>query len=308
MKNILITGGAGFIGSSLARALIEKGDNFVQIVDNLSTGNIDNLPKNCNFILCDINNYSEISSVMKEKAFDVVFHYAALVGVQRTQESPLKVLNDINGRKNILELSRETGVKRVIYSSSSEVYGEPVSLPQNEATTPLNSRVPYAIVKNIGEAFLKTYYKEFGLKYTILRFFNTYGLSQSSDFVISRFINKALNNEDICIYGDGKQSRTFLHIDDNINFTMKLLYEGLFINDTVNVGSNIRVEVIELAKIIKQIFKSESKIKYIDPLREGDMSRRQPDISKMRKYYKKDLVDIESGIRNIYSLFKQQNA
>jgi len=82
----------------------------------------------------------------------------------------------------------------------------------------------------------------------------------------------------------------------------------LFINDTVNVGSNIRVEVIELAKIIKQIFKSESKIKYIDPLREGDMSRRQPDISKMRKYYKKDLVDIESGIRNIYSLFKQQNA
>ena len=196
MKNILITGGAGFIGSSLARALIEKGDNFVQIVDNLSTGNIDNLPKNCNFILCDINNYSEISSVMKEKAFDVVFHYAALVGVQRTQESPLKVLNDINGIKNILELSRETGVKRVIYSSSSEVYGEPVSLPQNEATTPLNSRVPYAIVKNIGEAFLKTYYKEFGLKYTILRFFNTYGLSQSSDFVISRFINKALNNEE----------------------------------------------------------------------------------------------------------------
>ncbi|MBT7706851.1 NAD-dependent epimerase/dehydratase family protein [archaeon] len=305
MKNILITGGAGCIGSSLVHALLDNGNYFVQVVDNLSTGNIDNLPDHCNFTLCDVNNYSEISLVMQERQFDIVFHYAAIVGVKRTQENPLKVLDDINGIKNILELSVKTKVKRVFYSSSSEVYGEPVSLPQNEATTPLNSRVPYAIVKNIGEAFFRSYYKEFDLKYTIFRFFNTYGPSQSDDFVVSRFINKALNNEDICIYGDGKQSRTFLYINDNIDFTMKIISEDLLINDTINIGNNKMIEIKELAKIIKKVLKSKSKIKYIEPLKEGDMSRRQPDISKMLKLYKNDLTGIESGVMNIYRSLKR---
>ena len=305
MKNILITGGAGCIGSSLVHALLDNGNYFVQVVDNLSTGNIDNLPDHCNFTLCDVNNYSEISLVMQERQFDIVFHYAAIVGVKRTQENPLKVLDDINGIKNILELSVKTKVKRVFYSSSSEVYGEPVSLPQNEATTPLNSRVPYAIVKNIGEAFFRSYYKEFDLKYTIFRFFNTYGPSQSDDFVVSRFINKALNNEDIYIYGDGKQSRTFLYINDNIDFTMKIISEDLLINDTINIGNNKMIEIKELAKIIKKVLKSKSKIKYIEPLKEGDMSRRQPDISKMLKLYKNDLTGIESGVMNIYRSLKR---
>ena len=305
MKNILITGGAGCIGSSLVHALLDNGNYFVHVVDNLSTGNIDNLPDHCNFTLCDVNNYSEISLVMQERQFDIVFHYAAIVGVKRTQENPLKVLDDINGIKNILELSVKTKVKRVFYSSSSEVYGEPVSLPQNEATTPLNSRVPYAIVKNIGEAFFRSYYKEFDLKYTIFRFFNTYGPSQSDDFVVSRFINKALNNEDICIYGDGKQSRTFLYINDNIDFTMKIISEDLLINDTINIGNNKMIEIKELAKIIKKVLKSKSKIKYIEPLKEGDMSRRQPDISKMLKLYKNDLTGIESGVMNIYRSLKR---
>ena len=117
MKNILITGGAGCIGSSLVHALLDNGNYFVQVVDNLSTGNIDNLPDHCNFTLCDVNNYSEISLVMQERQFDIVFHYAAIVGVKRTQENPLKVLDDINGIKNILELSVKTKVKRVFYSS-----------------------------------------------------------------------------------------------------------------------------------------------------------------------------------------------
>ena len=305
MKNILITGGAGCIGSSLVHALLDNGNYFVQVVDNLSTGNIDNLPDHCNFTLCDVNNYSEISLVMQERQFDIVFHYAAMVGVKRTQENPLKVLDDINGIKNILELSVKTKVKRVFYSSSSEVYGEPVSLPQNEATTPLNSRVPYAIVKNIGEAFFKSYFQEFGLEYTIFRFFNTYGPSQSDDFVVPRFINNAFSNKDICIYGDGKQSRTFLYIKDNVDFTMSVLSNNLFVNDTVNVGSDNKITIKELAIAIKQVLGSSSKIKYIDPLKDGDMSRRQPDISKMRTYYKNDFINIESGIKYIFDLMKK---
>jgi UDP-glucose 4-epimerase len=112
----------------------------------------------------------------------------------------------------------------VFFSSSSEVYGEPVHLPQNEETTPLNSRLPYAIVKNVGESYFRSYFQEFGLKYTIFRFFNTYGPKQSPDFVMAKFIQAAQKNEDITLYGDGMQTRTFCYIDDNIDaclLTMK---------------------------------------------------------------------------------------
>ena len=154
--------------------------------------------------------------------FDYVFHYAAVVGVKRTQENPIMVLNDIEGIKNVLQLSKNSSVKRVFFSSSSEVYGEPVELPQNEETTPLNSRVPYAIVKNVGESFFRSYFKSYGLPYTIFRFFNTYGPNQSEDFVIAKFLKSALINEDITIYGDGSQTRTFCYVDDNINTCISL--------------------------------------------------------------------------------------
>src|SRR6185312_4294759 len=145
-------------------------------------------------------------AVMLAYKFDYVFHYAAMVGVKRTLNNPMTVLQDIEGIKNILSLSKNTCVKRVFYSSSSEVYGEPVEFPQNENTTPLNSRLPYAIVKNVGEAFFRSYQREYGLDFTIFRFFNTYGSRQSQDFVVTKFIDEALGNQDITIYGDGNQS------------------------------------------------------------------------------------------------------
>jgi UDP-glucose 4-epimerase len=172
MINILITGGAGNVGSALANKLVKNKDYFIVVVDNLRTGSIEKLPNsnlsNFKFINADVNNYLKIENVMISIQFHYVFHYAALVGVQRTLDYPLDVLNDIEGIKNILELSRETGVKKVFFSSSSEVYGEPVEFPQNEITTPLNAKLPYAIVKNVGEAYLKSYLKEYGLKFTIL--------------------------------------------------------------------------------------------------------------------------------------------
>ena len=153
MINILVTGGAGQLGSSIASKLTLKEGIAVVIIDNLSTGNISNIPiaDNIKFIKADVNNYNDIISIFATFKFDYVFHYAAVVGVERTLENPINVLNDINGIKNILSLSKNSGVKRVFYSSSSEVYGEPFEIPQNEKTTPLNSRLPYAIVKNVGE-------------------------------------------------------------------------------------------------------------------------------------------------------------
>lgn len=313
MSKILITGGAGFVGSRVAEKLIMDKNNYVVILDDLSTGEyakLPNLPKdNWRFVKADVNKYGEISEVMLATQFDFVFHYAALVGVQRTQDNPVKVLDDIDGIKHVLNLCKSTGVKRVFFSSSSEVYGEPVELPQHEETTPLNSRVPYAVVKNIGESFVRSYQKEYGLEYTIFRFFNTYGPKQSPDFVMSKFINKALNNEDITMYGDGNQTRTFCFIDDNVDTCLKAMNENMVVNDVMNVGGENEIKIIDLAKLIIKLTGSASKIIHLPPLKEGDMVRRCPDISKMKRIINRDLLPIEEGIEILLNspVFKDLN-
>lgn len=299
MTKILITGGAGFIPGSLAAKLAENPDNFVVLVDNFITGKKRNIPKgnNIRFIKCDVNVHLDIAPVLTSHRFDYVFHYAALVGVKRTLANPSMVLEDLQGIKNILTLSKNTGVKRVFYSSSSEVYGEPVHLPQHEETTPLNSRLPYAIVKNAGEAFCKAFKQEFDLDYTIFRFFNTYGPLQSTDFVMSKFVRAAQRNDKITVYGKGDQTRTFCYIDDNIYATLKCLLENEYINDVVNIGNDVQITILELAELIIKTTKSKSEIEYLPPLPEGDMSRRQPDIGKMKKLLDRDLLPLEDGLK-----------
>ncbi len=297
-KNILVTGGAGNIGSSLVTKLSENKKNTIVVVDNLLTGQKSKIPKKENiiFIKGNVNNYNDISAIFHTFHFDYVFHLAAVVGVQRTLNNPLWVLEDIKGFENILNLSKNTHVKKVYFSSSSEVYGEPFEFPQNEHTTPLNSKLPYAIVKNVGEAYLKSYQQEFGLEYTIFRFFNTYGPNQSKDFVIPKFINLALQNKDISIYGDGLQTRTFCHIDDNIDTIINIHSNDLVKNDVINIGNNIEFTILELAEIIIRLTKSSSKIVHLPALEEGDMTRRCPDISKMKEILNRDLVGLHDGI------------
>jgi nucleoside-diphosphate-sugar epimerase len=310
MKKILITGGAGFVASCLADRLLLDKENYVVVVDNLLTGDINKLPASSNpnfrFIKADANDLNTLASIMISHSFDYVFHYAAVVGVQRTLANPVMVLNDIIGIRNILELSKNTGVKRVFFSSSSEVYGEPVEFPQNEETTPLNSRLPYAIVKNVGESYFKSYQKEFGLDYTIFRFFNTYGPKQSIDFVISKFIRAAKKNEDITIYGDGSQTRTFCYIDDHLDATVKCFDQNLYINDVVNIGSDDEKPILEVAKLVIDITKSKSKIIHLPALTEGDMTRRKPDASKMHGLLNRKPIELREGLEKILKspLFK----
>ena len=302
MRKILLTGGAGNVGSALAKALIRESDTHLTIVDNLSTGDLEKLPKpapNFQFIKADANNLQEMTEIMLSNRFDYVFHYAAVVGVQRTQDNPIMVLNDIDGIKQLLTLSKNTGVKRFFFSSSSEVYGEPVSIPQNEETTPLNSRVPYAVVKNVGEAFCRSFHQEYGLNYTVFRFFNTYGPHQTTDFVVSKFLYAALRNEPITIYGEGDQTRTFCYVEDNIEATLKALNNDHFVNDVVNIGGAEVITVLDLAKLIIDITGSKSEIVYLPPLKEGDMTRRQPDNSKMKAILGRELVDLETGIKRM---------
>lgn len=304
MKNYLVTGGAGFIGSCMAEKLAMDPNIKVVVVDNFITGAPEKLPDthlypNVRFIKCDVNRYEDIASVFHAYKFDYVFHYAALVGVKRTLQNPVAVLEDIKGLENILRLSKNTNVKRVFYSSSSEVYGEPVEFPQNENTTPLNSRLPYAVVKNLGEAYLKSYKQEFDLNYTIFRFFNTYGPKQSKDFVVSKFIRSALKNEDITIYGDGSQTRTFCYVDDNIEACFNTIANQNFINEVINVGGNEEVTILQLANTIIDLTGSGSKIVHLPPLPEGDMTRRCPDITKMNTLLQRPRVALEEGLKRV---------
>ena len=309
MNSILVTGGAGNVGGSLAKKLVTNPDNFVVVMDDLSTGNTGKLPDatrypNFKFIKGDVNSLSDISAVILRYGFDYIFHYAAVMGVKRTLDNPAKVLHDIQGIKNVLEVAKNTGVKRVFFSSSSEVYGEPVEFPQNEHTTPLNSKLPYAIVKNVGEAFLKSYKQEYDLDFTIFRFFNTYGPDQSSDFVISKFIDLALAGKPITLYGDGLQTRTFCYIDDNIEATTNALYENKFVNDVVNIGSDFEMTIKELAQLIIKETNSKSEIIHLPPLPEGDMTRRKPDIGKMKQLLSRELTPVTEGVRRIIAMRK----
>ncbi|MDX2171828.1 MAG: NAD-dependent epimerase/dehydratase family protein [Bacteroidota bacterium] len=298
---ILVTGGAGNVGSALVKRLLLNSNNYVVIVDNLSTGFASKLPskenENWKFINADVNNYADISTIMHSYNFHYVFHYAAVVGVQRTQNNPISVLNDIDGIKNILNLSKNSSVQHVYFASSSEVYGEPVQLPQHEFDTPLNSRVPYAVVKNVGECFFRSYWQAYRLPYTIFRFFNTYGPNQSTDFVVARFLASALKNKDITIYGDGSQTRTFTYVDDNVEVCNKIFEKKLLVNDVINIGNDELFTVKQLAELIIQTTNSKSKIVYLPPLKDGDMTRRQPDNTKMKEILNKKLISVEDGIK-----------
>jgi UDP-glucuronate decarboxylase len=309
-ETVLVTGAAGNIGSALTRALCADGRFRVIGVDDLSTGSRHKLPANderFRFIKADVNDFGEISAIFLSAPIRWVFHFAAVVGVQRTLANPLKVLRDIDGIRHVLSLSKNGQVNRVYYSSSSEVYGEPVSLPQNEQVTPLNSRLPYAIVKNLGEAYFRSYYEEHGLPYTVFRYFNTYGPNQSDDFVIPKLLHAAMMGQPLTIYGDGKQTRTFCYIDDNVETMMRCLIEDHCINDVMNIGSDVELTVLDLAHLIKRVTGSKSEIVHLPPLKEGDMTRRKPDITKMMEILRRPLVPVEEGISRLMAHWKQLN-
>lgn len=301
-NKILVTGGAGNVASAVVQRLAADKSNHIVVADNLLTGFADRVPAhldNVEFIKCDVNEFRDVSALFFSFGFDYVFHYAAVVGVQRTLDNPLWVLRDITGIENLLKLSKNTGVKRIYYSSSSEVYGEPFEFPQNEDTTPLNSRLPYAVVKNLGEVYLRTYQREFGLDYMIFRLFNTYGPNQSEDFVLPKFVRAALRGDDVTLYGDGTQTRTFCYVDDNVDACLNAHTSDRFVNDTVNIGGAEEISIDDLARLVIKVVGSDSKVQHLPPLTEGDMTRRRPDLSKMRQLLGREPVGLEDGIMRL---------
>jgi len=306
---ILITGGAGFIGLNLCKKFLDL-DMKVIVFDNLSTGKIKNITefipiKNFKFIKGDANSFKDIKKIFDNYKIDYVFHYAAMVGVERTLKNPLGVFEDIDGIKYILELSQKHKIKKVVYSSSSEVYGEPTEIPEKEDSTPLNARLPYANVKAIGENYLKAYFNTYHLPTVSLRFFNVYGPKQSKDFVVSKFIRQAILQKPLIIFGNGKQTRDFVFIEDNIKASVKTLYTNKVDGHAINIGTGKAISIKNLAEKIIKITGSKSKITFLPPRKEGDMERRCPDITKMKKklnYIPKHSID--NGLKVTYNWFK----
>jgi UDP-glucose 4-epimerase len=290
-----ITGGAGFIGSHLADALIARGDS-VTILDNMSTGskkNIAHLEGKVAVIEGDIRNKPLIEKLVSES--DITFHMAAALGVKNIMEHTLESIDrNFNGSEIVLHAATKYE-KRLIIASTSEIYGKNPNQPLNEESdrvvgAPQKIRWTYADAKALEEAVAHTLHKTHGLKVTTVRFFNTVGPRQTGQYgmVLPRFIKAALENEDIIIYDDGSQSRVFCHVQDAIKAVLTLADSDSTIGDYFNLGGVGETTIKELAtKIIKQT-NSSSQIKFIPysdayPAGFEDMQRRVPDITKISK-------------------------
>jgi UDP-glucose 4-epimerase len=290
-----ITGGAGFIGSHLADALVARGDE-VTILDNMSTGsraNIAHLEGKVAIIEGDIRDKALIEKLVSES--DITFHMAAALGVKNIMEHTLESIDrNFNGSEIVLHAATKYD-KRLIIASTSEIYGKNPNQPLHEESdrvvgAPQKIRWTYADAKALEEAVAHTLHKTHGLKVTTVRFFNTVGPRQTGQYgmVLPRFIRASLNNEEIIIYDDGSQSRVFCHVEDAIRAVLTLADTDSTIGDYFNVGGVGETTIKELAtKIISQT-NSTSQIKYIPysdayPAGFEDMQRRVPDITKISK-------------------------
>jgi UDP-glucose 4-epimerase len=290
-----ITGGAGFIGSHLADALITRGDT-VTILDNMSTGsqaNIAHLEGKITIHTGDIRDAALVEKLIADS--DIVFHMAAALGVKNIMEHTIESIDrNFNGSEVVLNAATKHK-KRLIIASTSEIYGKNPNQPLHEESdrvvgAPQKIRWTYSDSKALEEAVAHTLYKTHGLRVTTVRFFNTVGPRQTGQYgmVVPRFIQAALKNEDIIIYDDGSQSRVFCHVEDAVRAVLTLADTDSTIGDYFNVGGAGEITIKRLAERIIERTKSSSTIKYIPyakayPAGFEDMQRRTPDITKIKK-------------------------
>lgn len=313
-KTILITGGAGFIGSHLCDKLIDLGGQVI-CFDNFFTGkkeNIAHLEGDPQFIFVhgDVNKYDDLKKVFTENNIDYIFHYAAILGVQRVIENPLLVLPDIVGIENLLKLAKENDVKKVIFSSSSEAYGDTAELPLREdngldiARHSSHTHL-YALVKLMGERIMKVYNDMHNLPTCSLRFFNVFGPRQESSaygFVVGVFIKQIINNESPTIFGNGYQTRDFIYIDDNVRLSIKALLTAETNGQVINIGVGRQTTILDLAERLIRISDKNLKPKFL-PGRKYEIKYRSPDITKMRQILGETIE--EQFDKNLKKTFEQ---
>lgn len=309
----LVSGGAGFIGSHLCKVLIKTGQEVV-CLDNLIAGEkakIQDLLNNpqFTFIEHDIIQPLEPETIKKISHLDLVYHLASPASPIKYYQYPIEtLLVNSQGTYNLLELSLGKGAK-FLYTSTSEVYGDPEQHPQKESywgkVNPVGPRSCYDEGKRFAEALTMAYFKKKQLDAKIVRIFNTYGPGMSLDDgrVVSNFILQALRNEDLTINGDGRQTRSFCYIDDMIEGLLKMM--GSPENGPINLGNPEEVTIRQLAQKIIKTTGSSSKIKFL-PLPEDDPYRRQPDITLARqKLNWQPQISLEEGLRKTIEYFKR---
>ena len=293
----LITGGAGFVGSHLADALVGRGDSVV-VLDNLSTGVSGNLSAVTGSPLFKYVSGSILDEALVEElvgSVDHVLHLAAAVGVFNIVDRPLESLTtNVRGTENVLAACKKHG-KPVLITSSSEIYGKNSSGPLNEESdriigSPLKSRWSYSAAKGLDESLGYFYFSEFGLPVRLVRLFNTVGPRQVGNYgmVVPRFVSAALDGADLVVYGDGKQSRCFAHVADVVAALLLVIDSKDAVGQVFNIGNDREISIMELAQLVIAKTGSSSAIvskSYDDAYGVGfeDMSRRVPDISKIKR-------------------------
>ena len=293
---VFITGGAGFIGSHLAEALLDQGHD-VLILDNLSTGSIDNIAHikgrpGFEYFIDTVENEPLLAELIDRS--DVVFHFAAAVGVKLIVEQPVHTIEtNVHGTEVVLKHANKKK-KLVVVASTSEVYGKSNDVPFREDSDLVMGPTPkhrwaYACSKAIDEFLALAYWKERKLPVIIVRFFNTVGPRQTGRYgmVIPNFVRQALAGEPITVFGDGTQSRSFTHVGDVVGALVKLIQTPAAIGQVINIGNVQEVTINRLAERVRELTGSKSPIKHIpyDEAYESgfeDMPRRVPDIGKIR--------------------------
>lgn len=307
----LVTGGAGFIGSNIVSELLKQG-HFVRVLDNFSSGKRDNLKsfdKDYELIEGDIRSYHIVSEALKD--IEVVLHQAALPSVPRSIKDPITSNEvNVNGILNILEASLSANVRRVVYASSSSVYGDNPELPKHEGMLP-NPLSPYAVSKLAGEKYCSVFSKIYGLETIALRYFNVFGPNQdpTSQYsaVIPKFITSMMNDERPVIYGDGEQSRDFTFVSNVVNANILAAFAKCDTGIAMNCAYSGRITLNELVQSINKILK-----KNIEPVyekqRPGDIKHSFADINLAKeKIGFNTTIDFETGLNNTIEFFSKKN-
>lgn len=318
MKTYFITGGAGFIGSSLSEELIKQGnkviaiDNFCDFYNpKIKEYNIKKLLENKNFKLYrkDIRDRQALKEIFDENNIDIVMHLAAMAGVRPSIENPI-LYQEVNcmGTQNILETMKEHNVKNLVMASSSSVYGNCKEVPFREDMVVDFAISPYAATKKANEVMTHVYHKLFDMNVIMLRFFTVYGPKQRPDLAINKFTRLMLNNEEIPMFGDGTTSRDYTYIDDIVDGIIKscnYVLENKNVYEILNIGNSSPTSLKEMINTIAKVLEVEPKIKQL-PMQPGDVDRTYADVSKARKligYEPK--TSFEEGIRNFINWYKE---
>jgi|SRR3989344_4741920 len=299
MSKVLITGGAGFIGKAVARKLKKEGLNVVTF-DILEPKE-----KIGRHYLGTIMYVDELEKAMEGCTY--VIHLAAMLGVKRTETNRTGCLDvNIHGTKNVFDACRNAKIKKIIFASSSEVYGEPIKNPISENDFVMPKSV-YAVTKLVGEEYARAYKQEYGLDYSIVRFFNAYGPDQTPEFVVPRFVRSVMNNESPTVYGRGNQERCFCHVNDTARGVYLALKNPKASGEIFNIGnSTTKITTADLARKIIAISGKKLKPEFID-MKDSDRTKEREIIQRIadtRKAQKilgfKAEINLEEGIRDIF--------